>query len=247
MLEAFATTSWDDGAREDIRLADLLAKYDIPACFYIPRSNPERPVLDEGAIRELSAHFEIGGHTISHRRLTSLPLSDAKREIQDCKTWLQEVTGQTVRSFCYPGGLYTVAHVREVQRAGFTSARTADWMCLDDGTRVYEIPPSLHLYPHRRVVHLAHCLRRRHFVELARYLHRFRDARRPGALAELMLRHIAMHGGSFHLWGHSWEIAAQGLWGELEAILRLLASLRDAITLGNNAAQAERIRSRQQP
>jgi peptidoglycan/xylan/chitin deacetylase (PgdA/CDA1 family) len=241
MREAIVTSSWDDGAIEDLRLADLLAKYGVPGCFYVPRSNPERAVLESAEIKQLAQQFEIGGHTMRHLRLTSLPFAEARAEIHDCKSWLDDLTGRATRSFCYPGGKFQRAHAREVARAGFESARTADWMCLEPGNDPYRIVPSLHLYPHSPVVHVAHCVRRLHFAALGSYLLRFGAAARPSRLAEAMLDHVLAHGGVFHLWGHSWEIAQKGLWDELEEILRAV-SVRRALTRVDNAGLALRVR-----
>jgi len=40
--EAIVTTSWDDGHPSDLKLVELLRKYDVPATFYIPIDNFER-------------------------------------------------------------------------------------------------------------------------------------------------------------------------------------------------------------
>jgi len=40
--EAIVTTSWDDGHPSDLKLAELLREYDVPATFYIPIDNLER-------------------------------------------------------------------------------------------------------------------------------------------------------------------------------------------------------------
>src|SRR4051794_21779274 len=47
----FITTSWDDGHPLDIRIAELLAKYDLPGTFYIPRAS-QRPTMEESAVGE---------------------------------------------------------------------------------------------------------------------------------------------------------------------------------------------------
>lgn len=235
----FITTSWDDGAHEDLRLAELLAKYAVPGCFYVPRTNPERAVLSVRELKQLAQGFELGGHTIRHLRLTSMPLAEARREIQDCKLWLDDLTGEVTRSFCYPGGLFNDAHVREVQAAGFESARTASWMYLGVSPDRYRIDPSLHLYPQSQLVHVAHCLRHRQLRELARYVGPFRRVERPLSLGRAMLAHVAEHGGVFHLWGHSWEIQAQGLWQELEELLRAIKD--SGLTLLDNAQLVRRL------
>jgi peptidoglycan-N-acetylglucosamine deacetylase len=82
---AFITTSWDDGHPLDLRLADLLRKYGLPATFYIPLAN-DLPVLTRPQVRELSADFEVGAHTVYHSDLLTIPEGAARREITDCKT-----------------------------------------------------------------------------------------------------------------------------------------------------------------
>jgi peptidoglycan/xylan/chitin deacetylase (PgdA/CDA1 family) len=42
MDKAVVTTSWDDGHPLDLKLAELLKKYDVPATLYMPMDNPER-------------------------------------------------------------------------------------------------------------------------------------------------------------------------------------------------------------
>ncbi len=239
------TTSWDDGAHEDLRLAELLDRYQLPACFYIPRDNPERAVLGARDIASLATRFEIGAHTISHLRLTSLPEARAFREIRDSKTWLEDVIGRPVESFCYPGGQFTPAHAREVEAAGFVGARTADWLCLDPGRDPYRILPSSHVYAHPRWVNVLHCVRREHPAALWTYLRHLGAAVRPAQLVERMLKVAATHGGTVHVWGHSWEIAERGLWSELEEIFALLAGARAHATMMDNATLARRIRGAQ--
>ena len=61
------TISIDDGHVLDFSTAELLWKFGLKATFYIPRSNPERPVMTIPQIRELGTAFDIGGHLGKHR------------------------------------------------------------------------------------------------------------------------------------------------------------------------------------
>ena len=72
------TTSWDDGHPLDLRIAELLTKYDLQGTFYVPLHN-SRPTMSPAQIRELAGSFEIGAHTVNHVRLTSLNENDARR------------------------------------------------------------------------------------------------------------------------------------------------------------------------
>ena len=75
-------TSWDDGHPLDLKLAGLLDKYKIEGIFYIPKNNPEGPVISPSQIRQLAKKFEIGAHTINHVDLTHVNFKTAKKEIE---------------------------------------------------------------------------------------------------------------------------------------------------------------------
>ncbi len=70
---------------------------------------------------------EIGAHTISHARLSALPLEAARREIAGCRARLQERLGLPVRHFAFPYGRRGDCGEREsalAQQAGFATAAT---------------------------------------------------------------------------------------------------------------------------
>src|SRR5436190_13479271 len=89
---ACITTSWDDGHPLDLRVAELLAKYDLRGTFYVPRS-AERGTMTAAQIRELSGAFEVGAHTLHHVVLTRAPEAQARQEIAGSKSWLEDLTG----------------------------------------------------------------------------------------------------------------------------------------------------------
>src|ERR1019366_5923865 len=121
---AFLTLSIDDGHPTDLRAAELVASYGLRATFYVPARNHERPVMSVAEIRELSTMFEIGSHTLNHRRVNRLTDSEARVEIDDGKKWLEDVLSREVVSFCYPGGKYNQRTGQIVKDAGFIGART---------------------------------------------------------------------------------------------------------------------------
>jgi peptidoglycan/xylan/chitin deacetylase (PgdA/CDA1 family) len=74
---------------------------------------------------ELSARgHEIGSHTQRHPRLTSIPIDQARVEISASKRELEDLIGVPVRSFAYPGGMWTPELARVVEQAGYRSAVT---------------------------------------------------------------------------------------------------------------------------
>ena len=236
MSPCVVTTSWDDGAPADVRLAALLARHGLPGTFYVPRANPERPVLAEGDLRDISRSFEIGSHTLGHRDLTALSADRARAELTGSRAWLEDVVGRPVTSFCFPQGRWHAAALRWVGEAGYTVARTADWFCEEPAVGTPALArPTVHAYPQPFGVHLAHCLRRGPVSGLWRYLPLARgswEALACGAFDRVLAR-----GGVFHLWGHSWEVDAQGLWGPLERVLAHVAG-RPGVSYVTNAGLA---------
>lgn len=225
------TTSWDDGALEEFKLAEILNKYNIPATLYIPRRNLERPVITEKQIKELSTQFEIGGHTLNHVFLTTVPASLQWQEIEGCYAWLKEILDFSPVSFCAPKGLYTVGIVNMVKKAGFSNLRTTH--LLDNkgvGTIINGLPllhTTLQLYEHKRMTYLKHLIKRNKTSNLIQWLsmHAEKDLL---LLTEKQLTAIRKRGeGCFHLWGHSWEIEKYQLWKKLESICKFLSSQKD--------------------
>jgi peptidoglycan/xylan/chitin deacetylase (PgdA/CDA1 family) len=219
------TTSWDDGHVLDMKLAVLLKKYDIKGTFYIsPQdrefSKDER--LTPAQIKQLSKDFEIGAHTMTHPRLTTITPGDAQQEIRRSKIYLEELTGRAVISFCYPGGDYSSQHIPMVKKAGFKYARTVQrFQTITSSGKPYEVPTTIHTYRH-----WSDALR---ILRVARY--------RPVLFAHLLLNWDALairlfeqareQEGVFHLWGHSWEVDANNDWPRLERVLRYISDQAD--------------------
>jgi peptidoglycan/xylan/chitin deacetylase (PgdA/CDA1 family) len=100
------TTSWDDGERTDLRIAEMLQSRGVRGTFYVPvHAYQGRPALSHADLRQLSiAGFEIGAHTVSHKLLWGLSSQELAEEIDPCKPALEDILGSEVRMFCYPCG-----------------------------------------------------------------------------------------------------------------------------------------------
>ena len=145
------TTSWDDGHCLDVRLAEILEEHELPGTFYIaPASAEIAPAdrLSRSDITAISKKFEIGAHTFTHPRLTSLTEAAARQEIIGSRSYLEDLTGRQMRSFCYPGGVFSPEHVHQVRDAGFTYARTVQRFALDAGSDPLRSPTTVHAYRH---------------------------------------------------------------------------------------------------
>lgn len=229
MKRPVVTTSWDDGHVLDMRLAALLKKYAIKGSFYIaPRDfeSAKQDRLTDAQIQELSQEFEIGAHTMTHRNLTDLGDAEAKKEIEDSKTYLEDVTGKPVQSFCYPRGNYAHKHVEMVQAAGFTYARTVRRYSFS-AKPALEAKTTLHCYDHWSDLWDILVFSKFNIFTFFRYY------RHWDLLAKALFDRAVATNGSFHLWGHSWEIDMNKDWERLEGVLKYISG-RDGVDYATN-------------
>jgi peptidoglycan/xylan/chitin deacetylase (PgdA/CDA1 family) len=84
---------------------------------------PTRYLLDDEQVLELhAAGFEIGAHSVSHRRLTELPKNEAWEEIYRSRISLEILLNANVLSFSYPYGMTDTIIKQLTSDAGYTLA-----------------------------------------------------------------------------------------------------------------------------
>ena len=231
------TTSWDDGHPLDERVADLLARHGFQGTFYVPLSNREGlPVLDPAALRRLDAGFEIGSHTLDHCYANTVPAAEWAQQVRDGKAGLEQLLGHPVAGFCYPGGKRRSGSKATVQAAGFAYARTVVNLHLDAGPDRYLLPTTLQMYPHRWDVLMRNWVRGGNWLVRAPAVRQVLRAGGHAAQLRRLLDAALARDGVFHLWGHSWELEQQDLWGALEQFLATAASLVPTQARVDNAA-----------
>lgn len=220
----YITISVDDGHASDLRTADLLEELGLEATFYIPASNPERPVMSNDEIRRIAQRFEVGGHTFHHLPLTGLGAEASRREIVDGKAWLEDVVETPIRSFCYPQGKFNASLARQVHDAGFDCGRTCMLNLTASPTDAYTWGVSTQAFSHSRQIQIRHAAIERNWTGLANFIRVFRGAVDWEEHFTRAAGYVADHGGIAHLFLHSWEIDQYDGWEKLH---RTLAGVRD--------------------
>lgn len=230
---AFVTISVDDGHPTDLRTAELLRKYELPATFYVLAQNPERPVLSRQQLQGLGAEFELGAHTMNHVHLTSAGANTARREITDSKSWLEDLIGARIVSFCYPGGKHNACVVKLVMNAGFRGARTCLLNRHDLPTNPFIWGASTQAHAHSRFVQIRHGVLEYNFRGLANYFRIYKGATDWASHFKRAVELVRNEGGIAHLYLHSWEVEANDDWDRLESVLRLVGHLTNVNKVTN--------------
>jgi peptidoglycan/xylan/chitin deacetylase (PgdA/CDA1 family) len=208
------TTSWDDGTTTDLKLAELLHKYGIKGTFYISKI-PSANLLSEPQIKELDKHIELGAHTLNHPDLTMVPVSEAKMEIENSKSYLEDLLGHSIAMFCYPYGKYNENIVEIVKNTGFMAARTTDAGGL-------ELPENPYAW------HITLTASNSSPLMALKIWWRFK-LWKPGSLLDWESRAKSLfdlaleRGGVYHLYGHSVEHESHADWDKLERVLAYIS------------------------
>lgn len=238
------TTSWDDGHPLDLKMAELLDKYGIKATFYVPSKNAENIVMKDHQLRNLAEKFEIGGHTVNHIYLNTLKQSEAKNEITNCKSILQDKLGREISAFCFPGGKFSRRDIKLVQNAGFSFGRTTALFNTSIDKKHAIMNTSTQAYNHNYYTLLKHCLKRNFFTPIIKYNFFKPFDKNFQKLSKAVVLESINTEGIFHLWGHSWEIEKYELWDELTETFKMLANENNTKFLNNSECWNQSINSK---
>jgi peptidoglycan/xylan/chitin deacetylase (PgdA/CDA1 family) len=133
--------TFDDGFRNVFDFAlPVLQQYGLRAIQFIVAGRiggedtwdraigePVQPLMNAEAIQAwVAGGQEIGAHTLSHPRLTSLPPAVARAEIFESKKALEDRFGLPIRYFCYPYGDCNEQVRGWVAEAGYEAAVTVE-------------------------------------------------------------------------------------------------------------------------
>ena len=110
------TFSYDDGVTQDIRLVEILNRYNLKATFNL---NSEllgkdgsldilgKRILHNKVqpheITEVYKGHEIAAHTLTHPDMTEMPADEVIRQVEQDRLNLSELSGTEVIGMAYPG------------------------------------------------------------------------------------------------------------------------------------------------
>lgn len=217
------TFSYDDAVTQDIRLIELLNKYDLKCTFNLNSGllGKKGMLSREGLriahykihpedVRAVYEGHEIAAHTLTHPSLPKQEDGEVIRQVEEDRLRLSELAGYEVVGMAYPGGgVNNDDRVAELikNHTGIRYARTI--------TTTGNFAPQKNLYRFDPTVYHLHF----------------------DAMMELGERFLAQTPETpqiFYIWGHSYEMDyAPDYWIRLEEFFKLISN-RAGIFYGTN-------------
>ena len=218
-MKKYLTMSFDDGTTQDARLAEFLRKYNLTATFNINTGllgaetdlfplgiNARHLRLSESDIKGgLYDGFELAVHTLGHPLLTSLSDEEVKRQIELDRKNIERLTKTSPKGMAYPGGGSDSFDERIIKIAKSLGIKYAR-TGLTNGT--FSPPADFMKWQ-------ATC--------------RITDEN----LMTLAKSFAKRKGGIFFVWGHSYELDAEGFWERFEDFCRFMSGSSDVISVTN--------------
>lgn len=220
------TFSYDDGMTQDVRMIELLNKYNLKATFNINSGSLGRNIIatrkDSGRkvaryrihaddVKYVYEGHELAAHTLTHPRLTELEDAEVIRQVEQDRLQISDLAGYEVVGFAYPCSSpnhndRVVKLIRE--NTGVKYARTVLLTdSFDPQEDLFQFKP--HLHDVANMERMEEVTRR--FVEM--------ETDKPQIL---------------YIWGHSYEMDfTDEKWTQLEQMFAYLAN-RDDIFYGTN-------------
>ena len=198
-----ATFSWDDGMRNDRRLAALLSAHGLRGTFNLNSgrlapdgAEPDAWTVRASEVAALYAEHEIAVHGLRHESWNVTLPAVAALDIARDRLALEALAGVPVEGSAYPCGTHSKGPEADtaLRAAGIVHARVVE-------RRVDFAVPEDFLDWHPTTHHRAE--------DAEALADRFLDAPTDPAAAEPAL---------FYVWGHSFELGSEEDWARLEAL-----------------------------
>jgi peptidoglycan/xylan/chitin deacetylase (PgdA/CDA1 family) len=201
--------TWDDGLVSDIRLIEILRRYQAKATFCLnPGLYQENRsfgwVHENKEVWRLSIHelvdvyhgFEICSHSMTHPYLTDLSIDQLQWELRTSRHILEDKFQKPVLGFCYPFNTYNDFVKDAVRSTGYKWARGNQHQG--------------NTYPPIDLLEFHPCC---HFLDQD-FCGKYDRQKRKDSV--------------FFFWGHSYELIDEAMWDNFEGMIEGISSDPDA-------------------
>lgn len=211
------TFSYDDGARDDLKLLQILDKYGIKCtlniCSSLIANSENRLTVDEINEHVYAKGHEIANHGANH---IALGITDHTRGLQDvlnCRIGLEESLGKIIRGMAYPDTMKNISgqnyeEIKAILKSvGIVYSRIAGG---DNDT--FDLPTDFHIW-----MPSAHHKNPKIFEFIEKFI----------SLDDKKLYCASRWPRLFYMWGHSFEFSKDNNWDRLEKICQQLGGRED--------------------
>jgi len=209
------TFSYDDGAPQDKRLAELFDRYGMKGtfnfnCEYVRRSNFTKEQIQEYF---LSKGHEIAVHGANHRANGNMRVIEGIRDVLDCRLELEEKCDRIIRGMAYPdtgitqmGNFTTYAQIKQyLTELDIVYSRT-----LGGDNDTFMLPQDFHAW-----MPSAH----HNNPQIMEYVEKFLNTD-----VSTKTYHAKRVPRLLYIWGHSREFDRDNNWDHMEEICQKLSN-----------------------
>lgn len=213
--KAFNIT-YDDGVLQDVRFVELMNKYGLKGTFNLNSGLMETEFawthpngmtvrrLPTTAVAALYQNHEVASHTLTHPCLSSLTEAEVMEQMAKDKENLERLTGKPVLGFGGPFSYWSPMIMDCARRCGFEYARNSE-------ERYCYAPPEEYYAWSAGSYHIMPGFH--DFVE------GFFHTQEELALCQIV--------------GHSYDLDAENMWDDMEAVLKRVAEDESIASLTN--------------
>ena len=212
------TFSYDDGCREDPKLAGILADYGIKCTFNLNGDDfrGERAFSKDQLNQYfLSKGHEIALHGYNHIAPGTLRPADGIREILENRIELESKLGQIIRGMAYPDSgitrMHPGAHYDDIKDY-MTKLDIAYCRTLGGDNERFRLPEDFHAW-----MPSAH----HDNPKVMNYIKNFLELDPDGARSSNRFPRL------FYMWGHAFEFERNNNWSHLDDICKALSGHDD--------------------
>ncbi len=123
---SIVSLTFDDASLNQFLVAlPILREKEIPATFYVITDVVDS-LIKTILLQNRSQDYEIGSHTVNHHNLVKIGIDEAKSELLDSRTFLQDNFGKNAGlTMSYPWGLYN-SKILSLTKEIYLAARSTD-------------------------------------------------------------------------------------------------------------------------
>lgn len=217
------TFSYDDGVMQDIRLIELLERYNLKATFNLNSNlfGVAGSAIRKGKyvrvdrvkkedIKAIYKNHEVAVHTLSHPDLTKITDSEVIYQVKKDQDQLEKVMQHEIVGMAYPGGgINFNNHISQLiqKKTNLKYARTTlNTDSFSKQKNLFQYKPNVY-----------------HIMNIQRLFE----------LGEQFIQSTSEKEQIFYVWGHSFEFDINDTWAVFEEFLKMISN-REDIYYGTN-------------